>query len=121
MLDAIARRIFGSANDRYVKSLNKTVADINALEPDVQKLSDEELRARPGWLKGRLAAGETLDQILPDAFAPVREAGRRTPGARPFDVQLLARHLPHRGMVADIKTSNRKPQTGKACGRERGC
>jgi len=111
MLDAIFRRVFGSANDRYVKGLNKTVALINALEPDVAKLSDDELAARTAWLKDRLAAGETLDDILPDAFATVREAAKRTLGERPFDVQLLGGIILHRGMIAEMKTGEGKTLT----------
>ena len=111
MFDAIFRRVFGSANDRYVKSLSKTVAVINGLEPDVQKLSDSELAARTPWLKERLAAGETLDDILPDAFATVREAARRALGERPFDVQLLGGIVLHRGMIAEMKTGEGKTLT----------
>ena len=111
MFDAIARRVFGSANDRYVKSLNKTVAAISALEPEVAKLSDGELTARTGWLKGRLAAGETLDDILIDAFATVREAAKRALGERPFDVQLIGGVVLHRGMIAEMKTGEGKTLT----------
>ena len=111
MFDAIFRRVFGSANDRYVKSLSKTVALINSLEPDVQKLTDEALSQRTGWLKGRLTAGETLDDILPDAFATVREAAKRTLGERPFDVQLLGGIVLHRGMIAEMKTGEGKTLT----------
>ena len=111
MFDAIFRRVFGSANDRYVKSLSKTVALINSLEPDVAKLADPELAARTDWLKGRLANGETLDQILPDAFATVREAAKRELGERPFDVQLLGGIVLHRGMIAEMKTGEGKTLT----------
>ena len=111
MFDAIFRRVFGSANDRYVKSLSKTVALINSLEPDVQKRTDEALSQRTGWLKGRLTAGETLDDILPDAFATVREAAKRTRGERPFDVQLLGGIVLHRGMIAEMKTGEGKTLT----------
>jgi preprotein translocase subunit SecA len=111
MFDAIFRRVFGSANDRYVKSLSKTVAVINGLEPDVATLSDSDLAARTGWLKGRLAAGESLDDILPDAFATVREAAKRALGERPFDVQLLGGIVLHRGMIAEMKTGEGKTLT----------
>ena len=82
MLGAIARKLFGTTIDRFVKRLEKPVAEINALEPAVQALSDDELRARTPWLKERLAQGETLDEVLPDAFATVREAARRVLGQR---------------------------------------
>ena len=111
MFDAFFRRFFGSANDRYVKSLGKTVTLINSLEPDVAKLSDDELSARTGWLKGRLAAGESLDDILPDAFATVREAAKRALGERPFDVQLIGGIVLHRGMIAEMKTGEGKTLT----------
>ncbi|WP_286792835.1 hypothetical protein, partial [Thalassospira sp. UBA4513] len=72
MLGAIARKIFGSANDREVKALRATVEQINALEPEVEKLTDDELRARTDWLRERLKNGETLTDILPDTFATIR-------------------------------------------------
>ena len=111
MFDAIFRRVFGSANDRYVKSLSKTVAVVNGLEPEVAKLSDGELGGRTKWLKGRLAAGESLDDILPDAFATVREAAKRALGERPFDVQLIGGIVLHRGMIAEMKTGEGKTLT----------
>ena len=111
MFDAIARRIFGSANERYVKGLGEIVSQINALEPEVEKLSSEALRARTAWLKGRLEAGETLDHILPDAFVTVREAGRRALGERPFDVQLVGAIVLHRGQIAEMKTGEGKTLT----------
>ena len=88
MFAAIAKRVFGSANDRFIKSLNSTVEAVNALEPEVQKLDDEALKARTAWLRDRVAKGETLDDVLPDAFATVREAAIRTLGQRHFDVQM---------------------------------
>ena len=74
MLGTIAKAIFGSANDRYVRSLDRTIATINALEPQIQALSDDELRAQTQKFRDQLAAGKTLDDILPEAFATVREA-----------------------------------------------
>ena len=74
MFGAMARRLFGSANDRYLKTLQKTVQAVNALEPELEALSDAELQARTPWLQERLAAGEDLDALLVDAFATVREA-----------------------------------------------
>jgi len=108
MLSAIAKRLFGSANDRYVKTLEKTVRAINALEPEIKKLDDAALRARTGWFKERLAKGETLDDLLPDAFATVREAAVRTLGQRHFDVQLMGGMVLHRGMIAEMKTGEGK-------------
>jgi preprotein translocase subunit SecA len=108
MIGAIARRLFGSANERFVKGLKPEVAAINALEPELQKLTDAELRARTDALKARLADGETLDDILHDAFATVREAAKRTLGQRHFDVQLMGGMVLHRGMIAEMKTGEGK-------------
>ncbi|WP_119461489.1 preprotein translocase subunit SecA [Rhodospirillaceae bacterium SYSU D60014] len=108
MFAVLAKRVFGSANDRFIKSLTKQVAAINALEPSLQTLSDEELRGRTEWLRGRLAAGETLDDLLPDAFATVREAAKRTLGQRHFDVQLMGGLILHRGMIAEMRTGEGK-------------
>ncbi len=108
MFGAIARRLFGSANDRFLRGLDKHVAAINALEPEVAKLSDDELRARTGWLKQRLAEGEGLEDILEDAFATVREAAKRTLGQRHFDVQLMGGIILHRGMISEMKTGEGK-------------
>ncbi len=108
MLGAIARRLFGSANDRYIRGLHKHVQAINALEADIAKLSDDDLRARTAWLKKRLADGETLDDILEDAFATVREAAKRTLGQRHFDVQLMGGIIQHRGMISEMKTGEGK-------------
>src|SRR5262245_56689679 len=108
MLSVLAKRLFGSANDRYIKTLAKTVQEINALEPAVKALDDEALKARTAWLKDRLAKGETLDDILPDAFATVREAARRVLGQRHFDVQLMGGMVLHRGMIAEMKTGEGK-------------
>jgi len=108
MFAGLAKRILGSANDRYVKKLEKTVAEINALEPTVQALSDEDLKARTLWLRGRHEAGESLDALLPDAFATVREAAKRTLGQRHFDVQLMGGMVLHRGMISEMKTGEGK-------------
>ena len=111
MFDAIARRLFGSANDRYVRGLSSIVDQINALEPSVENLSDDELRGRTDQLKDRLKNGESLDDILPDAFATVREAGKRALGERPYDVQLVGAIVLHRGMIAEMKTGEGKTLT----------
>ena len=108
MFGAIARRLFGTANERFLKSLRKQVEAIGAIEPELVALDDESLRARTVWLKDRLAAGETLDDLLVDAFATVREAAKRTLGQRPFDVQLLGGMVLHRGMIAEMKTGEGK-------------
>jgi len=108
MIGAIARRLFGSANDRLVKSLGKTIAAINALEPELVPLSDDELRARTDSFKQRLADGETLDDLLVEAFATVREAGKRALGQRHFDVQLMGGIVLHRGTISEMKTGEGK-------------
>ncbi len=108
MIGALARRIFGTANDRIVKSLGRTVERINALEPELEKLSDEELRARTPWFRERLEKGESLDDLLIEAFATVREAAKRTLGQRHFDVQLMGGVVLHQGKIAEMKTGEGK-------------
>lgn len=108
MLGKIARKIFGSANDRFVKKLYKTVNKINAMEPDFIKLSDEELKAKTDEYRTRLKNGETLDDILPEAFATVREASKRVMGQRHYDVQLIGGMVLHKGMIAEMKTGEGK-------------
>ena len=108
MLDAIAKRLFGSANDRYLKRLNPRVDAINALEPTLIALSDDDLKARTPWLRERLAAGESLDDVLEDAFATVREAAKRTLGQRHFDVQLLGGMILQEGRISEMRTGEGK-------------
>src|SRR5512134_1224375 len=108
MLGAIARRLFGTANERFLKGLNRDVAAINAIELQLEALSDEELRARTPWLRERLDRGAQVDDLLVDAFATVREAAKRTLGQRHFDVQLLGGIVLHRGMIAEMKTGEGK-------------
>jgi len=108
MFGVLAKRLFGSANDRFLKGLHPTVAAINALEPKLQELSDEALRARTDELRGRLAQGESLDDILPDAFATVREAAKRSLGQRHYDVQLIGGMVLHQGKIAEMKTGEGK-------------
>ena len=108
MFGAIAKRLFGTANERFLKTLNKSVAAINALEPDLASLGDDELRARTGIFRDRLAAGESIDDLLVEAFATVREAAKRTLGQRHFDVQLKGGVVLHRGMIAEMKTGEGK-------------
>ena len=95
-------------NLREVKRLRKRIEDINLLEPEFQKLSDSELQAKTGQFKERLAAGETLDDILPEAFATVREGARRVLGQRHFDVQLMGGIVLHEGKIAEMKTGEGK-------------
>jgi len=108
MFGALAKRLFGSRNDRIIKSLGPQVEAINAKEAEVAALDDAALRARTDWLKGRLAAGESLDDILVDAFATVREAAKRTLGQRHFDVQLMGGMILHQGMIAEMGTGEGK-------------
>ena len=108
MLNAIAKRLFGSANDRYLKRLNPRVDAINALEHTLITLNDDDLKARTPWLRGRLATGETLDDVLEDAFATVREAAKRTLGQRHFDVQLLGGMILQEGRISEMRTGEGK-------------
>jgi len=108
MLGGIARNFFGSANERYVKRLQPLIDAINEVEPEIEKLSDADLRARTDWLKGRLKDGESLDDLLCDAFATVREAAKRTLRQRHFDVQLMGGIVLHRGMIAEMATGEGK-------------
>ncbi|MDX2103713.1 MAG: preprotein translocase subunit SecA [Alphaproteobacteria bacterium] len=108
MFAALARKLFGSANDRLVKGLRKTVDQINALEPQIKALDDAGLRAQTDRFRERLAKGETLDQLLPEAFATVREAAWRTLGQRHFDMQMKGGIVLHRGMIAEMKTGEGK-------------
>jgi preprotein translocase subunit SecA len=108
MFAAVAKSIFGSANDRYVRGLGKYVDAVNSLEPSIQALSDDELRAQTDRLRERLANGEKLDALLPEAFATVREAAIRTLGQRHYDVQLIGGIALHRGEIAEMKTGEGK-------------
>ncbi|MDD5585985.1 MAG: DEAD/DEAH box helicase, partial [Alphaproteobacteria bacterium] len=108
MITALARKLFGSHNDRVLHAQDRVIARINALEPEFVKLSDEALRAKTDAFKARLANGETLDQLLPEAFATVREAAKRTLGQRPFDVQLRGGMVLHTGKIAEMKTGEGK-------------
>jgi preprotein translocase subunit SecA len=108
MFGALAKAIFGSANDRYVKSLDRIVATINALEPQIEALSDEELQAQTQKFREQIEGGKTLDDILPEAFATVREASKRVLGMRHFDVQMVGGIVLHRGEIAEMKTGEGK-------------
>ncbi|HEX2525322.1 MAG TPA: preprotein translocase subunit SecA [Geminicoccus sp.] len=108
MFGAIARRLFGSHNDRVVKSLKKNVEAINALEPQMVALSDDQLKAKTDEFRGRLEAGTTLDELMVEAFAVVREAAKRTLGQRHYDVQLIGGMVLHQGKIAEMRTGEGK-------------
>ena len=108
MLATLARAVFGSANDRSLKGYQRRVPQINALEPAMQALTDDELRAKTAEFRTRIAAGATLDQVLPEAFAVVREGARRVLGLRHFDVQLIGGMVLHDGKIAEMKTGEGK-------------
>ena len=108
MLQSIAQRLFGSANDREVKRLQAMVGEINALEPDIEKLTDDGLRARTEDFKKRYADGESLDDMLIEAFATVREAAKRTLGQRHYDVQMLGGMVLHQGKISEMRTGEGK-------------
>ncbi len=105
---SLLTKIFGSRNQRLLKKLQKTVRDINALEPALEKLSDEELKAKTPELKARIAAGATTDEILPEAFAVCREASKRILKMRHFDVQLIGGMVLHQGKIAEMGTGEGK-------------
>src|SRR6266446_4349434 len=108
MIANILTRIFGSRNERLLKQYAQSVREINALEPAIAALSDEALRDKTAELKGRVANGEALDAVLPDAFAVVREAGKRALQMRHFDVQLLGGMALHYGKIAEMRTGEGK-------------
>jgi preprotein translocase subunit SecA len=108
MIGALARKIFGSSNERRIKAYQPRVAQINALEPELEKLSDEQLRARTADFKKQLQEGKTLDDILVPAFATCREAAKRTLGQRHFDVQLVGGMNLHDGRISEMKTGEGK-------------
>jgi len=108
MLGAIAKALFGSQNDRILKGLQKPVAAVNALEPEISALSDDDLRAKTDAFRKRLEAGESLDDLQAEAFAVVREAARRTLGQRHFDVQLIGGMVLHQGKISEMKTGEGK-------------
>src|SRR5580704_3862857 len=108
MFVAGARTLFGSSNDRRIRTYRSRVDEINALELEIEQLSDEALRARTEEFKKQLAEGSTLDDILAPAFATVREAARRTLGQRHFDVQLIGGMVLHEGRIAEMKTGEGK-------------
>ena len=102
MASTFLTKIFGSRNDRLLKTYRKTITQINALEQQYEKLSDDELRAKTEEFKTRIAGGETLDAILPEAFAVVREGSKRAMKMRHFDVQMLGGMSLHNGKISEI-------------------
>src|SRR5882757_5486287 len=108
MLGAVARKLFGSSNDRRVRKYQPRVDEINALEPELVKLTDDQLRARAEGFKRQVAEGASLDDILVPAFATCREAAKRTLGQRHFDVQLIGGMILHEGRIAEMKTGEGK-------------
>jgi preprotein translocase subunit SecA len=106
--DKVLAKVFGTANERELKRMRPIVAGINAKEPEIQALSDDQLRARTAAFRERLERGEALDDLLPDAFAVVREAGRRVLNMRHFDVQLIGGMVLHSGKIAEMKTGEGK-------------
>ncbi|MEE4464995.1 preprotein translocase subunit SecA, partial [Azotobacter chroococcum] len=108
MFAPLLRVLFGSKNDREVKRMRRAVRAINALEEQMVALTDEQLRTRTEEFRERLGKGETLDQLLPEAFAVAREAGKRVMGMRHFDVQLIGAMVLHEGKIAEMRTGEGK-------------
>jgi preprotein translocase subunit SecA len=108
MIGGMLKRVFGSPNDRIIKSLNRSVDAANALEAEIEPLSDDDLKKRTEWFRQRLKDGESLDDIAVEAFATVREAAKRALGQRHFDVQLLGGLVLHQGQIAEMKTGEGK-------------
>jgi preprotein translocase subunit SecA len=108
MINALLTKIVGSKNERTMKKLRPLIEQVNALEPGIEVLSDEELRAKRGEFRQRLEQGAALDDLLPEAFAVVREAGRRVLSMRHYDVQLIGGIILHRGRIAEMKTGEGK-------------
>ena len=109
MFGGFAKTIFGSANDRYVRSLQKIVDRISGYEPTLSAMTDDELRGQTEIFRKRLADGTELDELLPEAFATVREAAKRTLGQRHYDVQMVGGIVLHRGSIAERRTGEGKP------------
>ncbi|MCB1568325.1 MAG: preprotein translocase subunit SecA, partial [Xanthomonadales bacterium] len=108
MLNKLLTGIFGSRNERLVAQLRKKVDRINALEPQYQQLSDDALRAKTAEFRARLAKGEELESLLPEAFATMREAARRVLGMRHYDVQMIGGMVLHMGKIAEMRTGEGK-------------
>ena len=108
MIGQLLAKVIGTQNEREIKRLRPLVAEINALEPSIQPLTDEQLRGKTAEFKQRLADGATIDDLLPEAFAVVREAGKRVLNMRHFDVQMMGGMMLHRGQIAEMKTGEGK-------------
>src|SRR6476646_547530 len=108
MLQTLLAKVVGTQNERELKRLRPIVGEVNGFEPAIQALSDDQLRAKTVEFRQRLAAGETLNDLLPEAFAVVREAGRRVLNMRHFDVQLIGGAVLHHGKIAEMKTGEGK-------------
>lgn len=108
----LVKKIFGDMNERDVKRLMKTVDVINKLEPQFQALSDEQLKSKTEEFRARIEKGETTDELLPEAFATVREASRRVLGKRHYDVQMLGGIALHEGRISEMKTGEGKTLVG---------
>src|SRR6188768_2500586 len=108
MLASLAKSIFGSANDRYVAKLGKIVETINSHEPTISAMTDDELRGQTALFRQRLEDGTKLDDLIPEAFATVREAAKRTLGQRHYDVQMIGGIALHRGEIAEMRTGEGK-------------
>src|SRR5574343_902567 len=111
MIAGLLKKIFGSRNDRLIRQYTQTVRSVNALERRIQALTDEELRGKTGGFRQRVANGETLDDLLPEAFAVVREAGKRVHGMRHFDMQMVGGIVLHAGKIAEMRTGEGKTLT----------
>src|SRR5262245_39305008 len=108
MVGQLLAKVFGTQNDREIKRLRPLVERVNALEPDIQRLSDDQLRGKTEEFRARLAQGESLDDLMPEAFAVVREAGHRVLRMRHYDVQLIGGSVLHTGKIAEMKTGEGK-------------
>jgi len=108
MINSLLTRVFGSRNERQLRQLNRIVAKVNVLEPEMQKLTDAQLQAKTEEFKQRIAGGETVDKILPEAFAVCREASQRVLGMRHYDVQLIGGMVLHLGKIAEMRTGEGK-------------
>ena len=108
MINKLIRKIFGTRNDRMIKEAMRYVVQINALEETMRAMSEEELKGQTNLFKERLKNGETLDDLLPEAFATMREASSRVMGMRHYDVQLVGGYMLHKGRIAEMRTGEGK-------------
>src|SRR3954463_2363660 len=108
IIDKALAKVFGTANERELKRLSPVVAQVNSFEPAIQTLSDDQLRGKTAEFRLRLEQGESLDDLLPEAFAVVREAGKRALNMRHFDVQLIGGMVLHKGMISEMRTGEGK-------------